>query len=118
MTEPATGIDVDLDFMSFNYDERKMLQREFACDFRDLVGYALGKFAGQPIDTSVKLRDADGNVRFADEVIRYATWIVRLRTDPAAKLEEFDGLGFIDAAAPVRRGKASRARKSGTSPKT
>lgn len=100
---PATPEQIELDLPSFTHAERMELQKEFDCDFSDMWDYIAGKFSAGRIDTSVKMLDRNGNVRFADEMIRHAVWVQRRRTDPNAKLEDFDEGGLRLLSEALRR---------------
>ena len=100
-TEP-----VHVDRGSFNYSERMEMQREFGTDFADLYDYVVRIYrrkSDADIDTTVKVRDGEGRIRFADEILRHAVWIVRRRTDPEAKLTDFDDDGIAPSYSFLRR---------------
>ena len=111
---PIPRVRVDAD--TFTGAETMRLQREFECEFTDLVEHVGGKLSRRTRgQTGAKLVDSKGRVRFADEVLRWMIWTVQLRTDPSATREPLDALSWshlVDLLEPVDTGKAGPTRRS------
>lgn len=122
MTDPApTPEPIQLDLGSFTYAERLELQREFDIDFTDIwdriaAKYSLGE--ARDMATDVKMVDRNGQPRFAEEMLRMAVWIQRRRSDPDAKIDDYDDGGWTDLAkslwrpAPLAPGASNRKPKT------
>lgn len=116
-TDPTALPKINLDFNTFTGAETMTAQREFECDWSDLSSYVLGKATGATRrDTAQKLIDSKGQVRFADEVLRWLIWTVWRRTDPAASIAPLQQLRWaqlLDLLEPAE-GKAGSVKRSKT----
>lgn len=102
--DPNEHLLIEMDFASFTYAERLEVQRAFDCDFPDMWDYIVGKARlNGRIDTTVKMLDRNGNVHFADEILRHMVWVQRKRTDPAAQLTDLDHLNWGAMVKTLRR---------------
>lgn len=118
MTDPTPTLPkVHLDLDSFTSAEAMALQREFECDWTDLVAYVVGKITRRTRgQTGAKLVDSKDRVRFADEVLRWMIWTIWRRTDPMAKRAPLDDLTWadlLDLLEPAE-GKAGSSRRGKT----
>jgi hypothetical protein len=119
VTDPTPTLPkVQVDTRTFTGAEAMALQREFECDWTDLVAHVNGKVSqrtrGKTLD---KLVDSSGRVRFADEVLRWMIWTVWLRDDPKASRAPLDPLQWDDLLAlmlPLDQGKVGTPRRGKT----
>jgi hypothetical protein len=82
---PLRKIHLELD--TFTGAEAMALQREFECDWTDLVAVVAGKVSARTRgQTDGKLLDSRKRVRFANEVLSWMIWTVYRRDDPGAEL--------------------------------
>lgn len=103
---------------SFTGPERREVQQRFKIPFAGLLGYTVEAIrAGVDGPVSV-LAGADGTLVFPDEVMQFMAWVQARRTNPAAQLDDFDGLTLgelHDARDRGLRGKAPTGNSSTTS---
>ena len=113
---PLRKIHLELD--TFTGAEAMALQREFECDWTDLVAVVAGKVSARTRgQTDGKLLDSRKRVRFANEVLSWMIWTVYRRDDPGAELAPLldllwgDLVELLEPAAPkagsARRGKTT-----------
>ena len=112
---PLRKIHLELD--TFTGAEAMALQREFECDWTDLVAVVAGKVSGRTRgQTDGKLLDSRKRVRFANEVLAWMIWTVYRRDDPDAKLAPLLDLlwgDLVELLEPAE-GKAGSAKRSKT----
>lgn len=92
---------------SFTAPERREVQQRFDHMFGDLLVYTFnavirGPIAGERTPPLVDSRD--GAQYWPDEILQYMLWVQTRRTDPAAKLEDFDELTLVELANARARG--------------
>lgn len=88
--EPAELV---LNAGTFNAAERREVQRHFDTAFGDLLQYLRDYIAAEregPMSTAIVARE--GTRFFPDEILAYLLWVEARRTDPGAKLEDYDDL--------------------------
>lgn len=118
-----TDDEVVLNPASFTGPERRRVQQAIKLAFGDLMAYTL-RAVQRLYDTDslatplAPLVTPDGTLVFPDEVLQVMVWVQTLRTDPEAKLEDFDHLTIAELnSARIRgvRGKATGDSSSTTS---
>lgn len=106
------------DLMSFNRKERRHLADRFDAEFMDLHLYIMQTLSPtevQPEDDDTEFRkiqkivSVDGKRVTVDEIIVEMLYLIRLRTDPEASLDDFDDFSYMDLIGLVK------APKDGTS---
>ncbi len=126
MAEQKDDEELALEPGSFTGPERRLIQQRFKIPYGDLLTFthqavqrvfqlATDDPEGQEVRV---LTAADGTLVYPDEVLQAMVWVQALRTNPAAQLEDFDGLTLRDLNnARVRglRGKAPAGDSSMTS---
>ena len=110
--------DLVLDPGSFTGPERRQVQQRLKVPFADLVTYAYRAVLRLHDDDDRGdprvLVAADGALVFPDEVMQTMAWVQALRTDPDAKVEDFDHLTMRDLNMALSRG----TRGKGSGPET
>lgn len=95
MADDTADEDVDeivLDARSFTGPERRLVQDKFEAYFGDLLTYTFDAIRTDRKDRLPPLERRDGSLVFPDEVLQFMVWVQVRRTDPEAKLEDFDHL--------------------------
>lgn len=96
-----------LDPRSFTGPERRLVQQHLKVPFGDLLAYtraALARAYDPNPGGAEVLVAADGALVFPDEVLQAMVWVQALRSDPEAKLEDFDQLTLSDLNSARHRG--------------
>lgn len=115
------GTDLVLNVGSFTGPERREVQQRFDHMWGDLLAYTWaavirGPVAGEPLPPLVDGRD--GARYFPDEILQHMLWVQERRTDPDAKLEDFDGLSLVELANARARGIPPKASEPEPSPRS
>ncbi len=108
---------------SFTGPERRLIQQQFKIPFGDLLTFTqqavLRVFSTDAPDPEARdvqvLTAADGTLVYPDEVLQAMVWVQALRADPAAQLEDFDGLTLRDLNNARVRGLRGKAPAGGSS---
>lgn len=101
---------------SFTGPERREMQQRFDVPFGDLMAYTVGAIRpGRKYRTEPLVDVRDGTHHFPDEVLQFMAWVQAKRTDPEAKLEDFDHLTLRDLADARARGIQGKAPEPETS---
>ena len=99
-----------LDLMSFTGPERREVQQRFDQPFADLIEYTFQSIRAGRATPQAPLVDGRDEARyFPDEVLQFALWVQVRRTNPDAKLEDFDGLTILDLHLARSRGLPGKA---------
>lgn len=108
-----------LNAASFNAAERREVQRHFDTAFGDLLQYLRDYVTAEregPMPTAIVARD---NTRyFPDEILAYLLWVEARRSNPDAKLEDYDDLSEAALRSAHVRGLLGKAGTATRTPKT
>lgn len=110
--EPAV---IELDARSFNSAERLEVQTHFDVDFADALTYIYeminpNRSGAMPF----ALVDREGNRHFGDQLLQFMVWIQAKRTNPAAKIEDYDDLDLRAFTRAYVRGLSGKAGSGNT----
>lgn len=117
--EPAAPVELVLNAGTFNAAERREVQRHFDTAFGDLLqhlrDYVTAEREG-PMPTAIV--DREGTRYFPDEILAYMLWVEARRTNPDAKLEDYDELSEAALRSAHVRGLLGKAGTPRPTPKT
>lgn len=94
-----------LDTRSFVASERLEVQKRFDTAFGDLVQYIRDYVTGGregPLQTAII--DRDKTRWFPDQIMAYMLWVEARRTDPTARLEDYDAVPEVELRSAAVRG--------------
>ncbi len=117
---PTTAPELVLNAGSFNAAERREVQRHFDTAFGDLLQYLRDYVTAErvgPMETAIVDR-RDGTRYFPDDILAYLLWVEARRSDPDAKLEDYDELSEAALRAAHVRGLLGKAGSPTTKPRT
>ena len=117
--EPPAAPELVLNAGTFNATERREVQRHFDTAFGDLLQYLRDYVTAEregPMPTAIVARD--GTRYFPDEILAYLLWVEARRTDPDAKLDEYDELSEAALRSAHVRGLLGKAGTASTRPRT
>lgn len=116
---PPAPAELVLNAGSFNAAERREVQRQFDTAFGDLLQYLRDYIAAEregPMQTAIAARD--GTRYFPDEILAFMLWVEARRTDPAARLEDYDDLSEAALRSAHVRGLLGKAGTPSRGPRT
>lgn len=117
--DPTPAPELVLNAGTFVAAERREVQRHFDTAFGDLLQYLRDYVTAEregPMPTAIVARD--GTRYFPDEILAYLLWVEARRTDPDAKLEEYDELSEAALRSAHVRGLLGKAGTASTRPRT
>lgn len=117
--DPIPAPELVLNAGTFNAGERREVQRQFDTAFGDLLQYLRDYVTAEregPMPTAIVARD--GTRYFPDEILAYLLWVEARRTDPDAKLDEYDELSESALRSAHVRGLLGKAGTASTRPRT
>lgn len=117
--DPTPAPELVLNAGTFNATERREVQRHFDTAFGDLLQYLRDYVTAEregPMPTAIVARD--GTRYFPDEILAYLLWVEARRTDPDAKLDEYDELSEAALRSAHVRGLLGKAGTASTRPRT
>jgi hypothetical protein len=104
---------------TFNAAERREVQRQFDTAFGDLLQYLRDYVTADregPMSTAIVDR-RDGTRWFPDDILAYLLWVEARRTDPDARLDDYDDLSEAALRSAHVRGILGKAGTASTKPK-
>lgn len=104
--EPDEPDVLKLDTRSFVAAERLEVQQRFDTAFGDLVQYIRDYVTGGregPLQTAITDRN-NGTRWFPDQIMAYMLWVEARRTDPTARLEDYDDVPEVELRSAAVRG--------------
>ena len=116
--EPEPDDVLKLDTRSFVAAERLEVQQRFDTAFGDLVQYIRDYVTGGregPLPTAII--DRDKTRWFPDQIMAYMLWVEARRTDPTARLEDYDDVPEVELRSAAVRGFLGKGGTPSTKPK-
>ncbi len=117
--DPPAAPELVLNAGTFNAAERREVQRHFDTAFGDLLQYLRDYVTAEregPMPTAIV--DRAGTRWFPDEILAYLLWVEARRTDPDARLEDYDDLSEAALRGAHVRGLLGKAGTASTRPRT